>query len=62
MHGQLGLGTDINSISVPQPIEELAYTNIRKISSFSDISAAISDEGELLAWGKTRGGALVDAE
>lgn len=62
MHGQLGLGIDVLNVSVATEVEEVQDHSLAQIEAFSDISAAVAQDGTLLAWGKTRGGAIVDAD
>ena len=57
-NGQLGLGEEMFSVDVPTEIEELADKNIVYITACGDISAALSNEGEIFLFGKTKGGAL----
>lgn len=58
MHGQLGLGEEKFSVDVPTEVEELSDKNIIKITAGGDISAALSDEGDIYLFGKTKGGAM----
>ena len=58
MNGQLGIGEEMFSVDVPTEVEELADKNIVYVTACGDISAALSDEGEIFLFGKTKGGAL----
>lgn len=58
MNGQLGLGEEKFSVDVPTEVEELSDKNIVYVTACGDISAALSDEGEIFVFGKTKGGAL----
>lgn len=58
MNGQLGLGEEKFSVEVPTEVEELSDKNIVYITACGDISAALSDEGEIFCFGKTKGGAM----
>ena len=57
IHGQLGLGSEVLGVGVPSEIVDLSDKNVIYISTVGDISAALTDEGELYTWGKTKGGA-----
>jgi len=54
LHGQLGLGTEALSLSVPTEITELSQADVVYISAAGDVSAAITEKGELYTWGKTK--------
>lgn len=58
MNGQLGLGEEVSSVDVPTEVEELADKNIVYVDACGDISAALSDEGDIYLFGKTKGGAM----
>jgi alpha-tubulin suppressor-like RCC1 family protein len=58
MNGQLGLGQEVFSVDVPTEVEELSDKNIIYIHAWGDISAALSEEGDIYLFGKTKGGAL----
>jgi len=58
MNGQLGLGEEKFSVDIPTEVEELSDKNIVQITACGDISAALSDEGEIFLFGKTKGGAM----
>lgn len=58
MHGQLGLGQEVFSVDIPTEVAELSDKNIVYITACGDISAALSDEGDIYLFGKTKGGAL----
>ena len=61
LHGQLGLGDDISSISVPTSVSSLEDEKIVQISANGDVSAAITSKGDLYTWGKTQGGSMGQA-
>lgn len=58
MQGQLGLGVENFSVDVPTEIEELSDKNVIKVVANGDVSAALTEDGEVFVWGKTKGGAL----
>ena len=58
LNGQLGLGQEVSSVDVPTEVEELSDKNIEMVVACGDISAALSDEGDIYLFGKTKGGAL----
>ena len=58
MQGQLGLGQEVFSVDIPTEVEELSDKNIVFITACGDISAALSEEGNIYLFGKTKGGAL----
>jgi len=58
MNGQLGLGEEVFHVDIPTQVEELADKNIVYVAAWGDISAALSDEGDIYLFGKTKGGAL----
>jgi alpha-tubulin suppressor-like RCC1 family protein len=58
MNGQLGLGEEVFSVDVPTEVEELSDKNIVYIDACGDVNAALSDEGDIYLFGKTKGGAL----
>lgn len=58
IHGQLGQGEEKFSAHIPAEIEELSDKNVTKIFAKGDVSAAITEEGDIYVWGKTKGGAL----
>jgi len=58
MQGQLGQGEEIFSVDTPHEVEELSEKNVIKIYAKGDVSAALTQAGEIYFWGKTKGGAL----
>lgn len=58
MQGQLGLGEAKFSVDIPTEIEELADKNVTKVVAYGDVSAALTEDGEIYVWGKVIGGAL----
>lgn len=58
MQGQLGLGEERFSEDTPHEVQELSDKNVIQISAKGDVSAALTAEGEIYFWGKTKGGAL----
>jgi alpha-tubulin suppressor-like RCC1 family protein len=58
INGQLGIGSEKLAISAPVEVTDLHGEDILTISSSGDVSAAITKEGELYTWGKTRGGQM----
>lgn len=58
MNGQLGLGEEMFSVDVPTEVEELSDKNVTQVSACGDVSAALTDDGDIYLFGKTKGGAL----
>eukprot|EP01015_Nassula_variabilis_P027352 TRINITY_DN558_c0_g1_i5.p1 TRINITY_DN558_c0_g1~~TRINITY_DN558_c0_g1_i5.p1 ORF type:complete len:391 (-),score=79.87 TRINITY_DN558_c0_g1_i5:30-1202(-) len=59
--GQLGLG-DENNKAVPKLVEDLEDFDIVDISCNSGVSAAITKQGEIFTWGRSKGGSLGHGE
>ena len=58
--GQLGLGTEGENMPVPHMIAELDDVEMEQIEAFHEKSAAITKDGQLVVWGRTRDGSMVD--
>lgn len=58
IHGQLGLGEEKFSAHIPTEVEQLSDKNVVNIFAKGDVSAAITDDGDVYVWGKSKGGAL----
>jgi alpha-tubulin suppressor-like RCC1 family protein len=54
--GQLGIGAEALSVSVPTIIGSLSDEEIVQITASGDVSAAITSRGQVLTWGRTKGG------
>jgi alpha-tubulin suppressor-like RCC1 family protein len=48
-------------VDVPHEVEELQDKNVIKICAKGDVSAALTESGDIYFWGKTKGGALGSA-
>lgn len=59
--GQLGLGTTLSSVNVPQIIGDLDGMEIISLQASSDRSAIVNSFGELFSWGSAKNGAMVTA-
>ncbi|XP_062992156.1 uncharacterized protein LOC134405027 [Elgaria multicarinata webbii] len=57
-HGQLGVGTDFNSVKEPQLVCELVGLPLAKIAAGSSHSLALSVFGDVYSWGKNDFGQL----
>ena len=63
--GQLGLGLDSNSVqSVPKPtaIPELDDVPVKQIDAFHQKTAIVTEDGQLVVWGSTRDGSMLDGQ
>ena len=58
MQGQLGLGEERSSVDIPHEVIELEDKNIVQVHANGDMSAALTDEGEIYVWGKSKGGSF----
>lgn len=45
-------------MDIPHEVEELSDKNVIRIYAKGDVSAALTQDGEIFFWGKTKGGAL----
>ncbi len=45
-------------MDVPTEVEELSDDNVVFVDANGDLSAALTEEGEIYVWGKTKGGAV----
>jgi len=52
--GQLGLGTETNTIGAPQPVTVLQDEDIVYLSAAGDISAVVTADGKIYTWGRTK--------
>jgi E3 ubiquitin-protein ligase HERC3 len=59
--GQLGIGTEAISVSVPTVISSLSDEEIVQITSSGDVSAAVTSRGQVFTWGRTKGAHLITA-
>ena len=60
--GQLGIGVVQFGAPSPTRLETLEDFDIQHIAAKSDISAAITSEGELWTWGSVRNGSMLTAQ
>jgi RCC1 and BTB domain-containing protein len=58
LHGQLGLGSDTLAVSTPTEIVDLRDAEVSFVTANGDVSAVVTRDGYLIAWGKTKGGVL----
>ena len=58
MQGQLGLGEERFSLDIPTEVEELSDDNVVYVDANGDLSAALTQDGDIFIWGKTKGGAV----
>lgn len=59
--GQLGLGSDASKI-LPTKVEEFSEEDIVQISCASGLSAALTEDGKIYTWGRSKGGNLGHGE
>ena len=52
--GQLGLGTEQQSLSLPQEVTSLLGEGVNSISSFGDVSGCLTSQGIVYTWGRTK--------
>lgn len=60
--GQLGIGVVQFGAPSPTRLETLEDFDIKQVAAKSDISAAITSEGELWTWGSVRNGSMLTAQ
>ena len=60
--GQLGLGQEGKSVSKATSIDELEDVPMKQIDAFHEKSAAITEDGQLIVWGRTKDGSMVDGQ
>ena len=64
-YGQLGLGLDgigSSSVSKPTAIPDLDEVSIRQIDAFHSKTALVTEDGQLVVWGSTRDGSMLDGQ
>ena len=52
--GQLGIGTEILSISTPTLVQTLLDEDLIQITATGDVSAAVTASGQVYTWGRTK--------
>ena len=52
--GQLGIGAEVLSMSLPTQITQLDNEEIINLKAASDITAVVTSRGEIYTWGRTR--------
>lgn len=55
LQGQLGIGTEVTSQTLPKELPAVNEAIFVKIFSAHDLSAAIDNKGKIYSWGKTKG-------
>jgi len=52
--GQLGIGSEIVNKNLPTEIQAFQEEDLAQITAFGDVSAAVSVNGQVFTWGKTK--------
>ena len=52
--GQLGIGSEIVNKNLPTEIQAFQEEDLVQITAFGDVSAAVSVNGQVFTWGKTK--------
>jgi len=53
-YGQLGIGAEIVNKNVPTEIPAFQEEDLVQITAYSDVSAALTAQGKVFTWGKTK--------
>ena len=56
--GQLGIGSEIVNKNLPTEIQAFQEEDLVQITAFGDVSAAVTANGQVFTWGKTKATSL----
>jgi len=59
--GQLGHGNEGTVQSVAKEVLELEDVSIKQVEAFHEKTAVVTEDGQLIFWGRTKDGSMVDA-
>ena len=60
--GQLGIGKELQGLSMPTLISDLDGQEISCLSAMSEKSSAVNNFGELYTWGSVKNRSMLDAQ